>query len=677
MLLYFLSFIISCSLLMGQGIDEKYFEKNREVYFKIPFNSSVILSELTRKISIDKVDKDWIYGYANKEEYFNLLTLKIYPVILPKPGDVGYVKMANSPEELKDWNAYPTYDTYVQMMNDFANNYPDICQLVEAGSTVQNRKILFVKISDNVAQREPEPQFMYSSTIHGDETTGYVLMLRLIDYLLSNYSVDSEATYLVNNLEIWINPLANPDGTYKSGNYTVNGATRSNANGYDLNRNFPDPDEGPNPTGTWQPETIAMMNIAQDNNFVLSANFHGGAEVVNYPWDTWFRRHPDDDWFQYLSHAYADTAQAYSPSTYMSGFNDGITNGWDWYPIFGGRQDYFTYFHHGRETTIELSDIKLLPASQLPQLWDYNHRSLINYMKFALRGIRGKVTDVSGNPLYAKITIENHDADSSEAVTDPSTGFYIRLLKGGTYTLTFSAEGYQSLTVNNVVVDEGGTSTLDVMLEPSNPVPVELTSFTAASDNEEILLNWKTATEINNRGFEVEMRQNESDFKIIGFVEGKGNSTEINSYSFKYKPLQSGLYEFRLKQIDYSGQFEYSQIASVEFQPSEFELSQNYPNPFGKGTKSGDFITTIKYKIPAEYHNSNSNNTTANSSFTENVKLKVYDILGREVAVLLDEPSTPGVHEVKFDASDLPSGIYYYQLTFGNNTKIRKMILLK
>ena len=171
---------------------------------------------------------------------------------------------------------------------------------------------------------------------------------------------------MVNNAEIWINPNANPDGTYHGGNNTVNGATRYNANGYDLNRNFPDPIYGVHPNQ--QQETAVFRTLAEQNNFVLCANFHGGTEVVNYPWDTWtsgypdYVSHADDNWYQFISHLYADTCQAHAPSNYMNGYNDGITNGGAWYVINHGRQDYMNWFMKSREVTIEISDTKLLPA---------------------------------------------------------------------------------------------------------------------------------------------------------------------------------------------------------------------------------------------------------------------------------------------------------------------------
>ncbi len=407
-------FLIFITLLINvmnysQELDSEYFAENVEVYFKFEINYLSQINELTRIISIDNVNGLTVYAYANETEYNNFLKLNISYEILPKPGELIIPKMSDDPREISDWDTYPTYDAYVQMMNDFATNFPSICKLVDAGTTVQGRKILFVKISDNVNVREAEPQFMYTSTMHGDETTGYVLMLRLIDSLLTSYGTNTRITNLIDNTEIWINPDANPDGTYHGGNNTVYGAIRYNANGYDLNRNFPDPVYGINPNE--QPETIVFKNIAEQNNFVLSANFHGGAEVVNYPWDTWtngypdYISHPDEDWYKFISHLFADTAQQYSPSGYMSDFDDGITNGGDWYVINGGRQDYMNYFMNSREVTIEISNTKLPSASQLPAYWNYLKRSFLNYMESGFYGVQGIVTDTSGIPLKAKITV--------------------------------------------------------------------------------------------------------------------------------------------------------------------------------------------------------------------------------------------------------------------------------
>ncbi|MCK4407849.1 MAG: T9SS type A sorting domain-containing protein, partial [Bacteroidales bacterium] len=317
------------------------------------------------------------------------------------------------------------------------------------------------------------------STMHGDETAGYVLMLRLIDYLLSNYGSNDRITDMVDNIEIWINPLANPDGTYAGGNNTVYGATRTNANGVDLNRNYPDPEDGPHPDGNpWQPETIAFMDLAEDHDFVLSCNIHSGIEVCNYPWDTWYPRHADDDWWIFVCREYADSAQFYSPYGYMTALNNGITNGYDWYTIAGGRQDYMTYFHQCREFTLELSDIKILPANQLPAFWDYNYRSFLNYIEQINYGIRGIITDsITGDPIEAEVYIDGHDIDSSWVYSSLPIGNYYRPIYAGTYEITYSAQGYFPKTKSNVIAFNRNTTYVHIQLAPGTLIA----DFTANS----------------------------------------------------------------------------------------------------------------------------------------------------------------------------------------------------
>lgn len=470
--------ILVSNFISAQTPDSKYFEKNLEVYFSFNIQSYEELAALTKVISIDNVKANTVYAYANEKEFNEFLKLNYKFTVLPHPGDSFEPRMVNTVEGIKAWDVYPTYDAYVAMMYQFAANYPSICQIVDAGNTVQGRKILFARISDNVGVREPEPQFMYSSSMHGDETTGYVLMLRLIDSLLSTYGTNARVTNIINNVELWINPLANPDGTYYGGNNTLNNARRYNANSVDLNRNFPDPAEGQHPDGLqWQPETIAMMNIATQNNFVHSANFHGGEEVVNYPWDTWSRLHADDSWWQFISHQYADTAQANSPSGYMSSYNDGITNGYAWYRVTGGRQDYMTYFRRGRESTIEISLTKKPSASLLPSYWYYNRKSFLNYIENVLYGIRGIVADHFGNPIKALIKVNSHDIDNAEIYSDSLTGAYFRMISPGTYSLTFSASGFVSKTINNVSASNFTATVLNVELEPQTPYQLQLTAL--------------------------------------------------------------------------------------------------------------------------------------------------------------------------------------------------------
>jgi hypothetical protein len=187
-------------------------------------------------------------------------------------------------------------------------------------------------------------------------------------------------------------------------------------------------------------------------------------------------------------------------------------------------------------------------------------------------------------------------------------------------------------------------------------IPVELTSFTANISEKKIDLSWSTATELNNYGFEIERSLDKTTWQTIGFKEGKGTTTEVNQYSFSddISEISSEKLFYRLKQIDFNGSFEYSYIVEVEIAPRNFSLEQNYPNPFNPSTK-------ISWQ----------------SSVSSWQTLKVFDVLGREVATLVDEYRNAGSYEVEFNASNLPSGVYFYQLKAGPFVETKKMILLK
>lgn len=435
-----------------------------QYYFKFELLDKAELKNIGRIVSIDNVKGNWVYAYANDDEWKAFQELGYKTRLLPSPASQFSPVMSSSVAQTRLWDSYPTYETYVSTMNAFATAYPDLCQIVDAGTTIGGRKILLAKISDNVATPEAEPEVLYTGTIHGDETTGFILLLRLIDTLLSSYGSDPRITSLVNNLEIWIGPNTNPDGTYYGGNSTVSGARRYNANGYDLNRNFPNYDGSLN-TGAIQTETNLMMNFANNHHFVLAANFHGGAEVVNYPWDYTYTLHPDNNWWINASLVYANSVQANGPSGYFTSVSsNGITNGAAWYVIGGGRQDWMNYSAHCREVTLEISNTKLPAASTLPNYWNYNYNAMLSYLEQANYGIHGVVSDPYGNPLSATISISGHDNAFTTVITDPAKGDFYRFLSPGTYNLTISAAGYPDKVVSNVVVNANTQTPLNITM---------------------------------------------------------------------------------------------------------------------------------------------------------------------------------------------------------------------
>ena len=204
-------------------------------------------------------------------------------------------------------------------------------------------------------------------------------------------------------------------------------------------------------------------------------------------------------------------------------------------------------------------------------------------------------------------------------------------------------------------------------------VPVELVSFTAESVDNGVQIKWTTASELNNLGFEIERRTDDENWRTIGFVEGKGTTTEIQNYYYAddlYGVNESKFY-YRLKQIDFNGKYEYSDEVEVIKIPSSFSLEQNYPNPFNPSTK-------IKFTIPTPPSSSPLVKGRNEVGF---VTLKVYDVLGNEIATLVNEEKLAGEYEVEFNTSSInhhpSSGIYFYQLNSGEFIQTKKMLMIK
>lgn len=431
---------------------------------------------IDQMVSIDRIDvsPEGLYvvsGYLFPEKANDFVALQI-PVMMVDLSQPKAFSMATTVTQMLNWDRYPTYQTYLDIMAYFQTTYPSLCQIdTIMESTPGGRKILVARITSNVNQDKPE--FFYSSTIHGDEVTGYYLMIRFIHYLLSNYGINTRITNIVDNIDLWICPNANPDGTYYSGDNTLGNSpvsTRTNYNGKDLNRNYPDPRTG-NPTGQYSPiqdETYAFMDFADSRQFVMGANYHGGTELVNYPWDAWTssqKTHADNLWWSYISREYADTAQANSPSGYFVEEDNGITNGGDWYVITGGRQDYMNWWHLCRELTAEISTDKAPGTESIADYWDYNYKSMLRLLEHTLYGFRGIVTDAqTGLPIRAKVYVNEHDIDSSYVYSFLPKGNYHRPIKAGTYSVTFSAPCYQSQT-HTIIVNDSQSLRLDVALE--------------------------------------------------------------------------------------------------------------------------------------------------------------------------------------------------------------------
>lgn len=218
------------------------------------------------------------------------------------------------------------------------------------------------------------------------------------------------------------------------------------------------------------------------------------------------------------------------------------------------------------------------------------------------------------------------------------------------YTIFFSDPN------NGWVSGDNGT----ILYTPNGGTPVEFISFTSSVTGNSITLNWGTATETNNSGFDVEKKDCSlkspigNEWTRIGFVQGNGTTTKEHSYSFTDENLVAGKYLFRLKQVDYDGTYQYSDVIEVEVAPKSCSLAQNYPNPFNP-------TTIIKYQINSRQF----------------VSLKIYDVLGNEIVTLVNKEQPEGNYSINFDGSNLPDGVYFYQIKTSSYIETKKMIILK
>ena len=455
--------LVLCTGLNAQTDWDKIMRERGEYYFSLNVQSMKDVQAINKLCSVDQFNGSSVICYANCQQYDKLVGLGYQPTLLTPPSMQNEAVMWDgSNRAAYDWDQYPTYSAYEAMMQQFATEHPDRCTYIELGTLNSGRKLMLCRL--NNGKPEGCPKFLYTSTMHGDEVTGMMLMLRLIDELCT--SNDDRILNLLDNLDIYICPDANPDGTYYGGNNNINGARRENANGRDLNRHFPDFVDGPHPDGAshYEDECTWMMQLAEENLFTMAANYHGGSEVMNFPWDNYRPHCADDEWWQLVCHEYANLTHEVN-SNYMSDFDNGVTRGCDWYMIGGGRQDYMNYYQQCREVCIECSNTKMPSASQMPNFWNYNHNSILTYMEECLNGIHGVITDAAtGEPIVgATITIEGFDHHGS-SVTSHAYGDYHRPILGGTYNVTYAANGYYPQTITVTAVN-GQTTIQDVQLE--------------------------------------------------------------------------------------------------------------------------------------------------------------------------------------------------------------------
>ncbi|RKZ21641.1 hypothetical protein DRQ16_03345 [bacterium] len=665
------------------------------------------IREVGKIVSIEEVKGDTVFIRGTHEEIEKLerkgFSVFIYPETKPAKQE-----------------GYHDYYKLTEYLDTLQVRYPDLVYVFSMGKSVEGRELWVVKVSDNPEDDEPEPEVRFVGTIHGDEPVGTELILMFIDSLLSWYSKKPEIKELVDEREIFFIPLFNPDGNLVLSRY--------NANGVDLNRNFPVPDGSPGGDGTYElePETESLINFSAERHFVLSCTFHGGALVVNYPWDYSPDSTPDQELVYKIALAYARE----NPLMYHSTeFDSGVTHGYSWYPVYGSLQDWSYHETGCIDYTVEISEIKYPPYDSIPAIFRENKGGMIEIIKKAGWGVHGSVRDaLAGNSLNAIISVYEIGKD----MPAPSGEFH-RVLLPGEYTLIFSSPGYTPRVYMFFPVKED--TSLHVKLFPQKRVRVCVRTEVDGVNIKTILSDtgeWRVDGEEEidvlqgfhyflaskpgyktvidtctvSGGEEIEFRMEPMDTVVFmssfGFDGREGSDTievndsipfdELNVYfeerasspltAYLFTPWGDSIMLFKRKE-GISGWF-------------EREILSHHPGGILKlsGNAGGRWILLVKSKddtggdvrwglefgriAGTEFSCSmNSNATTGivrlHVEWDGRVVIALYDICGRERERI---ESVEGGDFV-FDLSSFPPGIYFVRVNAGIHRMGEKIVLVR
>ena len=349
--------------------------------------------------------------------------------------------------------------------------YPKITKIHDKIGTSVGGKVLWaIEISDNPGMHEIlEPEFRYIGNMHGNEMVGREILLYLAKYLCEQYSTNETIKQLIDNTRIFIMPSMNPDGFEvaqrwgaSSGGASIGSVGRYNHNNVDLNRNFPDLHNRIIPVPQQEEETTAVVDWIKNTNVVLSANLHGGALLVSYPLDSYWNgisKTTYNDVFRRLANTYATNHPTMSKGdTCREFFEGGITNGADWYEIFGSLQDYSVMKKQTFEVTIELSCDKFPDYSKLKGFWLDNVNSLVAYMEQIHFGVKGIVSDANTLLSLAEISVVVKDREDFVFKTTKDGEYWI-LLNPGEYTLNFRSQ----LHIDEEVAVRIGSGPMEVL----------------------------------------------------------------------------------------------------------------------------------------------------------------------------------------------------------------------
>ena len=385
-----------------------------------------------------------------------------YAIMYVVPGELEQIKAKGLPIEVlkNDLNAYykdfwfdrseqyHSYDMIIALMDSLATTFPEICQKTVFGLTSQGRQLTCLKISNNVTIDENEPEVLFDGGIHGDEIGGPENLIRFARDLCTGYGFDPEITGLVNSREITIYPMVNPDGRANMSRYNSNFVDCNRDWGYMWNG------EGNSPGVFSQLETRTIRNCLYNHRFVIHVTYHSGEEVVLYPWCYRAANVPDYSPLILLATIYSNTS-GYANLQYRQSFAD--------YPTNGETIDY-SYGADGTDAlTMEISNSKQPPATQIQYYYQNNVPSMIAMIKNAGYGIEGMVMDsITGQPVEAAVFVDNF----FPVYTDSVIGDYHKYLPAGNYSLKVVANHYRTKIITDVVVNGQSSTVMNFRMHP-------------------------------------------------------------------------------------------------------------------------------------------------------------------------------------------------------------------
>jgi hypothetical protein len=590
----------------------------------------------------------------------------IEPVLLPELEADGFtyeVLWADSRDEILPNVLYdgPLYDGTrdlpfdhyytVEEAND-ALDYihsviPDVSEIHTIGYSVEERPIKAIKITDNPGVEEVEPEVRLIGAHHGNEKISYMILFYFLQRLANEYNEAESNDFkrLVNNTELWVVPMMNPDGVHYN--------HRRNANNVDLNRDYSYmwAGEGGSPYPFSQPETCAIRDLSLDNTFVVSHSHHSGATYINYIWNYEAMSYPpylvppNHDFIMELSYLYQED------SSYP------ITNGGDWYTTHGDCNDWSMGERGDLDDTIEISYSYAPPASQIVYYSQLNDDAQLQTLLMPLDyGFQGVVTDAeTDEPLDAEVYCNNEEIDWF-AFTDPAKGDYYWPVMPGTYSITASAEGYPSVDIDGIVVNEGSPTIVNIQMW-HDTTDVDVTDFEAVSKERDVVLNW--SAEESAAGWNL-YRYTETDGskRALSELVNRDLITGKSPYRYTDNDVSTGKWRYRLEAVDVGGASTVAAETTIDHDPGArpcvFALAQNAPNPSGGSTA---FAFSVPEKTRAE--------------------LSIYDLAGRRVATVFNGEVEVGENRVTFDAATLSPGVYLYRLTAAGETAVKKLVVVR